>query len=297
MIQIRKNVPLAPYTTWKIGGQAEFLIEPRTEDEILEAYTFVKQLNIPITIIGRGSNILVDDGGIPGASFLLRDNYAKIKLSPDKTHILASAGVSLPQLSGFAYKSKLAGFEFLIGIPGTVGGGITCNAGKGGQSGESLKDILVGVTVLETTTGIIKKVPISQLNMTYRETSIRQKKFLVVSAIFKGVPVENNKSIILKQREIISGRKKKFPLQRFTAGSVFKTPKDGKPAGWYIDQVGLKGKKVGGVMVSHKHANWIENTGNGTAADVIRLIQLIERTVFNKFKVILEKEIILLPEK
>lgn len=297
MIQVEKNVPLSPYTTWKIGGPAEFLIKPRTVHDILEAYTFARQLSVPLTIIGRGSNILIADDGIPGVTLLLRENFATITLSCNKIHIHATAGVFLPRLASFACKNKLTGFEFLIGIPGTIGGGVAGNAGKGGPTGRSISDILVSISALNVNTGTISQIEAPQLEMAYRKTSIPEKNLLVLSAILRGTPVSNNKPIIAKQKEIIAKRRTKFPLNTPTTGSVFKTPKDGSPAAWYIDQAGLKGESVGGVQISKKHANWIENTASGTANDLITLIKETKERVFDRFGITLEEEINVLPKK
>jgi UDP-N-acetylmuramate dehydrogenase len=288
-------VQLAPFTTWKIGGPAEMFIEPHTKEEVVESFDLAKRLGVPITIIGNGSKVLISDKGIPGIVICLRNNFSKVTISPGNKHIQAAAGCSLPRLAGFACRNKVSGFEFLIGIPGTVGGGIAGNAGKGGPGGQSLKDILIEVTVLNTTNGEILTMPASQLEMDYRRTSISQKGLLILEAKFRGMPLDDNKKIIRTQKEIIEGRCQKFPFKSPTAGSVFKTPKGEKPAGWYIDQAGLKGKRVGGAVVSRMHANWIENTGTATAADVIKLMEIIENEVFKKYKIILEREIRLLP--
>ncbi len=297
MITVRKKVLLAPYTTWKIGGFAEFFIEPKTKEEVLESFDLAKRIEVPVTIIGRGSNVLISDAGITGIVICLQKHFSQVKTSVDKKHIQATAGLSLPRLAAFACKSKLSGFEFMIGIPGTVGGGVVGNAGKGGPSGPSMGDILVEVTALNALNGELSTLSVSQLDMAYRRTSIAQKGLIIIDATFKGIPVNDKAEIIRTQKETIAGRHKKFPLKTPSAGSVFKTPKGKQPAGWYIDRAGLKGKRVGGAVVSNMHANWIENTGDATATDVIQLLEIIEYEVFKKYKIILEREIRIIPEK
>jgi UDP-N-acetylmuramate dehydrogenase len=298
IMRARHNVFLAPLTTWHIGGPAEILVEPESINELIEVYKYAKEDGFPFTMLGRGSNVLIADEGIMGIVVCLRQKINHIKADSETGIITAEAGCPLPRVAITAEKYGIAGFEFLIGIPGTVGAGVAINAGIGGRrEGTAINSVLVSTTVLNTQTGTVFVVKADELDLDYRYSNISKRKLIVLSATFKGQAAQSRVCIRQRQQEIMRKRSAKQPLQRHTSGSVFKQPRGGQPAGWYIDQAGLKGLQVGNATVSHQHANWIENNGGATAKDVRELIAFIQTSVFEKFGVTLEREVRYLPEE
>lgn len=290
------DTPLAAYTTWDVGGKASVFVEPSNVDDIIAVNAFAKLNDLPICVIGHGSNVLIDDSGIPGIVLCMRKSYAGIEQSVDTGIIRAQAGCPLPLLANSAANSGIAGFEFLAGIPGSVGGAIVTNAGVGGSEGHSIKELLLEATVLDVLSGEICVYSPSDLGMCYRHSNVIERHLIVLDAAFFSDKSGSPDRIKSKQREIIELRRQKQPSERNTAGSVFKQAESGRAAGWYIDQAGLKGKCIGGAVVSNKHANWIINTGNATSNDIRELIDIIVQTVREKHGVTLEREIKILPD-
>ena len=293
--RVRKNVSLAPFTTWRVGGPADMLVEPATQKEFIATFQYSLNLGFPFTIIGRGSNILIDDAGIRGIIICLKNSFNKVSFDQENHTFKAQAGCHLARFAVAAAKQGISGFEFLICIPGTVGAAVAINAGIGGTSGPCTKDILVDATVLNPATGVIETVKAEDLGLSYRNSNILEKGLWVIEATFSSNKTANPESINLLHREILNKRAIKQPLNKRTCGSTFKQPTGGKPAGWYIEEAGLKGFKVGGASVSTKHANWIENNGTATAVDIKSLINHIQKSVFDKFNIMLEREVRYLP--
>ena len=289
------NRPLAPYTTWNIGGEAEVLLEPESVDQVLAVYRYALQTRLPITILGRGSNTLIDDAGIPGVVVCLRSALDKVSVDPESGTVQAQAGCPLPKLAVKAGGAGLAGFEFLIGIPGTVGAGVAINAGVKGTVGPSISERLESVRALDLATGQVQDLSADELGLSYRHSDILHKKW-ILEATFRAGARDSVAAIKARQKEALTKRAAKQPLQRYTCGSVFKQPEGGEPAGWYLDQLGLKGYRVGDALISHTHANWIENDGSATSADVRELMAHMQREVFEAFGVQLEREVRFLPQ-
>lgn len=304
-IKIQKNVLLAPQTTFKIGGEAKFFIEVFNDSEIIQAVRYAKENNLKIFILGGGSNVLISDKGFDGLVIKIKNDGIKI----NDCEIECEAGVSLINLVNFSVKNGLAGLEWAAGIPGTVGGAIRGNAGA---FGGEMKDSLVEIKFLN-----INKEPLEmefcdndKCKFDYRSSIIKNNADLIlVSAKFKlkrGI-AEGNENIV---RETINKRLEKQPTDP-SAGSFFKNPRvdkpeiierfetdmgmkmkgDKLPAGWFIDDLGFKGKKIGGAQVSEKHANFIINAGDATAEDITILSSFLKQKVRDSYGIQLEEEV------
>jgi UDP-N-acetylmuramate dehydrogenase len=250
----------------------------------------------PVWVIGRGSNILIDDAGLPGLVLLLRNTLQDVRREGDL--LFAGAGVSLPRLAKAAAAEGFAGFEFLIGIPGTVGGAVFMNAGFGPGDPRDTKALLHSVDLV-LPDGSRESRLAESLHLTYRKSDLQAMpdgaaRPLVVGAHFILSQPGDQAAIRDETRRHLLERKEKQPLTRPTAGSVFRAS-DGIPAAIHIQQAGLKGHRIGDAMVSPKHANWIENVGHATAADVRHLILHIIETVRSRTGIELHPEVRILP--
>ena len=280
--QILENEPMSRHTTFKVGGPADVLFLPESEEQLIQAIAIAKDAGIPCIVIGNGSNLVVRDGGIRGLVIALGEGMAAIVRSGDT--ITAWAGASLARVSAFAQASGLAGLEFASGIPGTLGGGCAMNAGAyGGQ----LSDVLIDARMLLD--DAVKTLTVEDMQMGYRTSLPLREGGIVISARFALTP-DNPESIAERMRELNARRRDKQPLNRPSAGSTFKRP-EGYFAGALIEGAGLKGASVGGAQVSHKHAGFIVNTGSATAADVLALIHHVQEAVYQKDGVRLELEV------
>lgn len=279
------------FTTYKIGGCAKHMINCNSPKELQSClYSLVKEKNLPWFILGNGSNILVSDEGFPGVVIKLGGEFKKVVFDEDTVN--AGGGVLLPTLSRHCLSRGWGGFEFMCGIPGTIGGAIRMNAGT--RQGE-IKDNFVSATVL-TPGGEMKVLSKKDMNFSHRHSKLAGSRDIVLSATFAKPYASDKVDIQKKIKEIIAARRQKQPRNKKNCGSVFKRPSGGKPAGWYIDQAGLKGYQVGDAMVAHEHANWIVNTGNASARDVRDIIAHVQEKVFLKFGIMLVREVIFVPE-
>lgn len=280
--KIRRRVNLADYTSFKIGGSAEFFFEPANPEELQEALAFAKNNRLKVFILGAGSNIIVSDCGLKGLVIRLNSKFFTGAESK-KTCITAAAGLKLNRLVLFAKDKGLGGLEFLAGIPGTLGGALMGNAGAWGKSiGELVKE----VTVLDYY-GKKSLLCAKDLKFTYRKSNLD--KYIIISAKLK-LKFKDKIKIASKIKEYLLRRAKtqdnKFP----NAGSIFKNP--GKNfAGLLIDSCGLKGKIKGGAIISKKHANFILNLKRAKSKDVLSLMNLMHNKVKEKFKINLAPEI------
>lgn len=290
-VPIKSKVSLAPYTTWKLGGVAQWLAEPDAES-LPGLIKFASKSDLPVYFLGRGSNVLIDDAGLPGVVIVTRNSLTGLRREPDC--IVAESGVFLPHLSKFAAHEGYSGFEFLIGIPGTVGGAIAMNAGLTVFRPREMMCIIQAFDVLNWD-GSVETLTMEDVNASYRHTDLLDGKRLILQARFRLDKAGDSHEIKRNTLEHLSERKRKQPLDKPTAGSTFKSPSGSKGAGWYIEQAGLKGLQMGGARVSPVHANWIENLGDATAADVRQLIFHIQNTVKARMGVELEPEVRFLP--
>ncbi len=282
------DVPMKNYTTLKIGGKADIIVQPRSADELEQLILKAKQYTSPIYFMGNGSNILVKDNGVRGMIIKFGANMASTEI--DGNIISAGAGISMAHLASIAAENSLAGFEFASGIPGTLGGGIVMNAGA--YKGE-MGDVVIEATALcgDSSVAVLKK---EDLDFSYRHSCFTGSNMLVLSAkllLQKG----NKEEIKSRIRELAQKRRTTQPLEYPSAGSAFKRPASGYAAAM-IDSCGLKGYCVGDAQVSEKHAGFVVNKGNATARDVIELLTYIQKTVKENFNTVLEPEIIIMGE-
>ena len=276
------------HTSLKLGGPADFLIESSTEAELMKALEFTREEMVSLFVLGGGTNILVRDGGYRGIMIKLRGEYEKIEVHGET--LRCGAAAPLPVVVKIAAESGLTGLEVLSGIPGTVGGAICGNSGT--KEGE-VKDSLKSVTYIDEK---LKKhlVAAEKLKFGYRTSEFKGEEKVITYVEFLLKKGESS-SIKAAGAEIIRKKKETQPLGQASAGCVFKNPPNNDPAGKLIEDSGLKGAKVGGAVVSMRHANYIINIGR-KASDMLALIEKIKKTVFEKKGVKLEEEILILGE-
>ena len=292
--KIRIDEPMSMYTTFKIGGRADFLVEPSTIEEVAAVVSLCKRVQIPYYIIGNGSNLLVGDKGYHGVIIHISSRLSHIQIEKregtDSYIVTAESGIMLSKLSHEIAMNELTGFEFASGIPGSLGGAITMNAGAyGGQ----IKDCAVGATVIDEK-GDVVHLSKEELDFGYRMSAIQKRGLIVLLASFEFV--KGDKDIIFNTiNDLNSRRKEKQPLEYPSAGSTFKRP-EGYFAGKLIMDSGLQGFRIGDIMVSTKHCGFVINAGQGTAKDVRKVIDHVIYTVYEKFGVRLEPEVRFLGE-
>ncbi|KJS83850.1 MAG: hypothetical protein JM58_12045 [Peptococcaceae bacterium BICA1-8] len=282
---INVSESMSQHTTWRIGGPADIFFTPIDWEDLAKALKFANFEKLPITIIGGGSNLLVKDEGIRG---LVINICGLKKLKINGEEVSAQGGVKLPYLASQVALKGLTGLEFAAGIPGTVGGAIVMNAGA---HGSSMSDVIVSVVALDYR-GRLCHYNTRDLGFTYRSSKLKSDKWIVIESNLKlqlGNPVEIKNKI----KENLAFRKANQPWEYPNAGSVFKNP-PGDSAGRLIETVGAKGWQIGGVEVSHKHANFFVNMKGASCRDVLALIEKVQREVYQKFNILLEPEILVL---
>ncbi|MBE5889354.1 MAG: UDP-N-acetylmuramate dehydrogenase [Lachnospiraceae bacterium] len=288
--RIWQNEPMKQHTTFRVGGPADYYVRPSIE-EIQSIITLAKRENMPYTIIGNGSNLLVKDGGIRGLVIELGLEAGMVHLKEGNNHMItAEAGVRLSALAKVAANNSLTGLEFAAGIPGTVGGAVFMNAGA---YGGEIKDVIVNATVLDED-GIVRCFSKEDLDLSYRHSAISENGGIVLSASFvlqEGNPDE----ILAKMADFSARRKEKQPLEFPSAGSTFKRP-EGYFAGKLIQDAGLAGYRIGDAQVSEKHCGFVINRGNATATEILQLISDVQEKVQKEFGVKLETEVRILGE-
>ncbi|GLC89436.1 UDP-N-acetylmuramate dehydrogenase [Lysinibacillus piscis] len=279
---IKLDELLSQYTMTKLGGKADLFVFPETEEEAVTVIRYANEHNIPLLMLGNGSNMIVRDGGLRGivVTFARLD---EIRITGD--HVYAQSGALLIEVSKQAATNSLAGLEFACGIPGSIGGAMAMNAGA---YGGEIKDIIISSKVI-TKEGEVVTLSKEELELGYRQSIIAKQGYYVLSSEFqltKGVQQE----IDAKIADFTFQRQSKQPLEYPSAGSVFKRP-PGYFAGKLIQDSELQGKGVGGAEVSMKHAGFIINKGHATATDYIATIQMVQRVVKEKFGIDLEPEV------
>ena len=276
------------YTSFKIGGPAECLIKIETKEELKEILLLANKENIPITIIGNGSNILVSDDGIRGITLIIKIEGIKYLEDGKKVIVNVGAGEKIAKLGRMFLNNQLTGFEEISGIPGSVGGAVRMNAGA---HGKEMKDIVKTVTCMDYL-GNEKKFNSSEMKFEYRKSILKEEKYIVTEVEIE-LEKGNKEKIKEKMDEYTKFRKEKQPLEYPSAGSTFKRGNDFITAK-LIDEVGLKGFSIGGAEVSTKHSGFIINKGNATAKDVLELVNKVKEEVYKKFnkKIELEVEVI-----
>lgn len=286
--RVREEEYLRHHTTFKIGGPADLFVEPTTMAELSFALRTIHEFDVPVTIIGCGSNILVKDGGIRGAVVSVR-HMTQIMDCNDNTLCIGS-GYMLKDASEFAWENGLTGLEFAIGIPGTLGGAVFMNAGA--YDGE-MSHVVTAVRAVDFQ-GNIKEYDASHLDFGYRH-SVFHDNHEVIGEVIMTLKPGDKAAIKARMDELTEKRESKQPLEFASAGSTFKRP-PGYFAGTLIEQTGLKGLSVGDAQVSHKHAGFVINTGSASAKDVLDLIAEVQRRVYDQHGVHLEPEVRMIGE-
>jgi UDP-N-acetylmuramate dehydrogenase len=284
--KVRENEPLAPMTTYKIGGPADLLLIPEGVEDLQKLLAICTGHDVPITVLGGGSNLLIQDGGIRGITIWMNRGFRKLekRIVDDRIFVTCGASRENSELLEFCIEHGIAGMEFASGVPGTVGGGIKGNAGtRDGAFG----DVVYRLCYVNRNGKLIKKKR-EDLSFRYRGLEI-DGRFIIVEAELLLKPGQGEK-VREKRDKIIAWRKAKQPWEFPSAGSVFVNPDCGS-AGRMVEQSGCKGMTIGGAQVSDCHANFIVNVGGATAADVLTLIDRVRRKVFDQFGVLLETEI------
>ncbi|EQB86505.1 UDP-N-acetylmuramate dehydrogenase [Clostridium punense] len=279
--------PMKNHTSFKVGGPADVLVYPTNYDMITQVIKLCKESNVNYFILGNGSNLLVKDGGIRGVVI----KFAKLnKITIDGDKIIAESGAKLNDVSAAALKSSLTGFEFACGIPGSIGGATTMNAGA--YDGEMSK-VLHSALVIDNK-GEIRSLSKEELELSYRMSAILKYGYIVLQVTLKLVPGDKDK-IKARIDELTQKRTDKQPLEYASAGSTFKRP-EGYFAGKLIQDAGLKGFNVGAAEVSEKHSGFLINKGGASAKDVLELISLVQTKVHEKFGVELHTEVRIIGE-
>lgn len=282
------NEPMKNHTSFKIGGPVDGLIIPEEEEQIINTIKICRHENIPYFIMGNGSNLLVKDGGIRGIVIKIQEGFKKVEVKDNK--IIAQAGALLTAVSRKATEYSLTGMEFANGIPGTIGGALTMNAGA---YGGEMKDIVHNVRAIDRDLNIID-ISNEDMNFKYRNSRVVEDGLILLSTVLDLKP-GNYDEIDGKVRELTYKRTSKQPLELPSGGSTFKRP-EGHFAGKLIQDSGLQGHTCGGAQISKKHSGFIVNIDNATCKDVLDLVEIVQNTVMDKYGVKLEREIKLIGE-
>ena len=282
--ELRMAEPLSNHTTFRIGGPADYYAVPKDIETLKKLIECCRENNISYYILGRGSNVLFGDGGFRGVIIEVGKNLEQVEFLPEGK-VRAQAGISLSKLAAALAERGLGGFEFASGIPGSLGGGITMNAGA---YGGEMKDCLLEATVLDQS-GNIQTLASKDLKLSYRHSTVMEEGHIVLEAVLQFTPGDQD-AIRAQMKELNGRRKEKQPLEYPSAGSTFKRP-EGYFAGKLIQDAGLCGYSVGGAQVSEKHCGFVINRQSATAEDVQALIKDVQTIVKDKFGVTMEPEV------
>jgi len=304
-----RNIELAEHNTYGIGGKADMLVEVRTKDELKDAIYLANYNHVPYYILGGGTNVLISDSGFNG--IVIKNKIQEMSFNKEKEQVFAGSGVPMGALINKAKKEGLSGLEWAAGLPGTLGGAIFGNAGS---CGSSMSENIDFVEVLDPIDLSFKVVFKDDCGFSYRESAFKKSGYIITGAMLK-LKKDDPVAIMNKMAENFLFRKDQQPLSERSEGCVFKNidlsqrkdvplkiwkeipefsvfvKKGMIPAGFLIDRARLKGLRVGGAMVSERHANFIVNTGNASASDIHKLINEIKNKVFKKFGIELEEEV------
>jgi UDP-N-acetylmuramate dehydrogenase len=291
-LKIRPQVPLANFTTWKVGGLAEWLVEPTDLAQTQEAIDWAKSQGLPVIFLGAGSNLLISDRGLPGLVVVTRKlRWMETEFDVDRCRIHVGAGRMIGSLALQAARKGWTGLEWAAGIPGTAGGAVVMNAGA---HGACMADVLISTKVL-TAAGESINLPQSALEYSYRHSNLQGSDSLVLSAYMQLQPAENAAAVLSKTNDDLERRHTTQPYDRPSCGSVFRNPLPQFSAK-LIEDAGLKGYNIGGAEVSQLHANFIINRGDATATDIFQLIAHVKSTVSQRWGVELETEVKMMGE-
>ena len=283
-LEIRENERMSEHCSFKIGGPARLMLLPSSAEEAASALAILRSSGAQVLIVGSCTNLLIPDEGYPGAVVRMSKPASSMELL-DAARIRAQAGATLNALAVFAARHELTGLEFAHGIPGSVGGGVAMNAGA---YGGEMRDVLESAEYVDKD-GAIRTLSGDALGLSYRHSAFSDTDKLITSAVFRLTPGDGE-AVRARMNELIEKRRASQPLDMPSAGSTFKRPKTGYAAA-LIDEAGLKGLRVGGAMVSTKHAGFVVNAGGATYSDVIELMREVRRRVCEFSGVLLEPEV------
>lgn len=286
--EVLLNEPMKNHTSFKIGGPADVIIIPKNENQVVEAITLLRENNIKFFIMGNGTNLLVKDGGLRCAVIKINEGLNKVQIGDNKVY--CEAGALLTAVSKAVARESLTGMEFANGIPGTIGGAVTMNAGA---YGGEMKDIITKVRAIDKDNNI-REYSNSEMNFRYRGSRVTDEDLIVLSVELElelGDPVKIEEVM----KDLTYKRTSKQPLELPSGGSTFKRP-EGYFAGKLIQDSGLRGLRHGGAQISEKHCGFVVNVEDASCKNVLELIQIVQKTVRDNYDVELETEIKLIGE-
>lgn len=283
-MKIIKDVEMKDYTSFKAGGKANKMVICEREDEVIETLREIKEKNEKYIMLGNGSNTLVKDSGFSGTVIKLGDSFSKIIRTGN--NLVCGGNTLMSVVAKYALKEGLTGFEFASGIPGSIGGAFFMNAGA---YGGEIKDIAKSAKIISRDILELKEVGLSDMGLSYRH-SVFQENGDIILSVEISLEEGNKSEIESTMKDLAKKRNSKQPVQFPSAGSFFKRP-EGHFAGKLIQDSGMKGVSVGGAQVSELHSGFIINKGNATATDIIQLMELVQKKVYEKFGVNLEPEV------
>ncbi|HEY9877491.1 MAG TPA: UDP-N-acetylmuramate dehydrogenase [Leptolyngbyaceae cyanobacterium] len=282
---LRAQVSLAPFTTFRVGGAAEWLAMPRTLEQFQACLTWAQDQGLPVMLLGAGSNLLISDRGLPGLVICTR-YFRHTHFDEATGQVTAAAGEPLPTLAWKAAKRGWRGLEWAVGIPGTVGGAVVMNAGA---HGACTADIFQQTQVIEPIQGLVSLDP-EDMGFQYRTSVLQSMPRPVVQATFQLEPGHDPKVVTADTLADLEQRRATQPYDMPSCGSVFRNPKP-HSAGWLIEQTGLKGYRIGNAQVAERHANFILNCGDASATDILRLIHHVQDEVEARWALRLKPEV------
>ena len=284
---LKSQVKLAGLTSFRVGGPAQWYVSPKNLEEVKQSFAWAREKELPITLLGAGSNLLVSDRGLPGLVIGTKGlRYAHF--DPETGRVKAAAGQSLARLAWKAAELGWEGLEWAVGIPGTVGGAVVMNAGA---HGSCAADILVNTQVLSPKNGDVQLLTNADLGYRYRTSVLQGSDRLVTEATFQLKPGADPAQVTASTAKQFEKRRLSQPYHLPSCGSVFRNPKGEHGAGWLIEQMGLKGYQIGSAQVAERHANFILNCGGAKAIEIYHLIQYLQEQVDNHWSVKLEPEV------
>lgn len=282
---LQSKVALSNHTSYRVGGEAQWFVEPHSRDDLSAVFEWWQTQDIPLTLLGAGSNLLISDQGLPG--LVLSTRYLRHSFfDPETAQITAGAGEPLPKVAWRAAKRGWRGLEWAVGIPGTVGGAVVMNAGA--HQG-CIANSLLKAEILSPD-GTIKTVTAEELQYSYRTSALQGDRRLVLEATFQLQSGFAQPEVMADTTHHLHHRKNTQPYDRPSCGSVFRNPKP-YTAGWLIEQLGLKGYAIGDAEVSQRHANFIINRGQAKAEDILGLIRHVQEQVSHRWSLLLEPEV------
>ncbi|PSB23963.1 UDP-N-acetylmuramate dehydrogenase [Stenomitos frigidus] len=271
---IKPQVSLAAFTSFRVGGPAQWYVAPKQFAELQASFDWAHAHDLPVTLLGAGSNLLISDRGLPGLVISTR-RLRQNQFDPESGQVTVGAGEPLPLVSWHAAERGLQGLEWAVGIPGTIGGAVVMNAGA---HGGCTADYLVNAQVL-LPDGTTKILTPQELHYRYRSSALQGKNWLVTQATFQLQPGFDPVALTALTSQHYNHRRTTQPYHLPSCGSVFRNPSNDYKAGWLIEQAGLKGYQIGGAQIAERHANFILNCGNAMASDIFRLIRHAQHQV------------------